>query len=70
MPYFRASFRHTFSTGDTVEMTSNPFKANSWDQARDLAKAFGYDDDVRLAIADVDQNTGTRTEYPQLTMVE
>lgn len=70
MPYFRASFRHTFSTGDTVEMTSSPFRANSWSRARELARAFGYDDDVRIAVADVDQSSGRRTEYPQLTVVE
>jgi len=25
MPFYRASFRHTFSTGDTVELTSSPY---------------------------------------------
>ena len=24
MPLYRASFRHTFSNGDTVELTSSP----------------------------------------------
>ncbi|WP_348720626.1 hypothetical protein [uncultured Alcanivorax sp.] len=69
MPYFRASFRHTFSNGDTVEMTSSPYRANSWEHARELARAFDYDDDVRLAVADK-WISGGRREYPQLTVVE
>ena len=51
MPLYRASFRHTFSSGDTVELTSKPYPANSWDHARQLADAFGYED-VRIAVAD------------------
>ena len=39
MPFYRASFRHTFSTGDTVELTSSPYPANSWEHARQLADA-------------------------------
>ncbi|WP_414431350.1 hypothetical protein [Alcanivorax sp. IL2] len=68
MPLYRASFRHTFSNGDTVELTSSPYPANSWDNARQLAEAFGYED-VRIAVADHHQH-GTRTEYPMLTAVE
>jgi hypothetical protein len=48
MPFYRASFRHTFSTRDTVELTSRPYPANSWEHARQLADAFGYED-VRIA---------------------
>lgn len=68
MPYFRASFRHTFSTGDTVELTSSPYRANGWEHARELAEAFGYED-VRIAVADK-WVSGGRREYPQLTVVE
>ena len=68
MPLYRASFRHTFSNGDTVELTSKPYPANSWDHARQLARAFGYED-VRIAVAD-DPQHGVRKEYPLLTIVE
>lgn len=68
MPLYRASFRHTFSSGDTVELTSKPYPANSWDHARQLARAFGYED-VRIAVADAPQH-GVRKEYPLLTVVE
>lgn len=68
MPYFRASFRHTFSTGDTVELTSKAYQANTWEQARELADAFGYED-VRIAVADKWVSGGRRV-YPALTVVE
>ena len=51
MPFYRASFRHTVSTGGTVELTSRPYPANSWEHARQLAEAFGYGD-VRIAVKD------------------
>lgn len=68
MPLYRASFRHTFSSGDTVELTSKPYPANSWDHARALADAFGYEE-VRIAVADFSQHGGRR-EYPMLTVVD
>lgn len=71
MPYFRASFRHTFSNGSTVEMTSHPFTAPTWERARELAKAFHYDhEDVRIAVADICELTGHKKEYPPLTEVK
>lgn len=68
MPFYRASFRHTFSTGDTVELTSSPYPANSWEHARQLADAFGYKD-VRIAVKDQHAD-GRVTVYPMLTSVE
>lgn len=68
MPLYRASFRHTFSNGDTVELTSKPYLANSWEHAETLADAFGYED-VRIAVADISAH-GIRKEYPMLTVVE
>jgi len=68
MPFYRASFRHTFSTGDTVELTSHPYPANSWEHARQLADAFGYEE-VRIAVQDQDAD-GRITVYPMLTSVE
>ena len=68
MPRYRASFRHTFSSGDTVELTSKPYPANSWEHAQALADAFGYED-VRIAVADFYQHGGRR-EYPMLTVVD
>jgi len=59
MPLYRASFRHTFSTGDTVELTSRPYPANS---------SFGYVD-VRIAVEDR-HSDGRITVYPMLTSVE
>lgn len=68
MPFYRASFRHTFSTGDTVELTSRPHPANSWEHARRLADAFGYED-VRIAVKDHHADARV-TVYPMLTSVE
>ena len=68
MPLYRASFRHTFSSGDTVELTSKPYPANSWEHARELADAFGYEE-ARIAVADYPQH-GIRKEYPMLTAVK
>ncbi|PHR67316.1 hypothetical protein [Alcanivorax sp.] len=68
MPFYRSSFRHTFSTGDTVELTSHPYPANSWEHARQLADAFGYED-VRIAVEDR-HTDGRITVYPMLTSVE
>ncbi len=68
MPLYRASFRHTFSNGDTVELTSKPYPAHSWDHARQLADAFGYED-VRIAVVDYPQH-GVRKEYAMLTEVK
>jgi len=68
MPLYRASFRHTFSNGDTVELTSTPYPAKSWENAIQLADAFGYED-VRIAVADYPQH-GIRKEYPMLTAVK
>lgn len=68
MPLDRASFLHTFSSGDTEELTSKPYPANSWDHARQLADAFGYED-VRIAVVDYPQHE-VRKEYPMLTEVE
>ena len=68
MPLYRASFRHTFSSGGTVELTSKPYPANSWEHAKELADAFGYED-VRIAVSDHYQHGG-RKEYPMLMSVK
>ncbi len=68
MPFYRPSFRHTFSTGNTVELTSHPYPANIWEHARQLADAFGYEK-VRITVQD-QVTHGRITVYPMLTSVE